>query len=94
MVSSVAPYITPPGECPEIFERKAAETVGTDDMHIKVDQVRVVGSVALGIADPVRIMTHIAGRSFLNNMPVVFERIVVQYGGAVVTGVTQLIGQG
>ena len=62
--------------------------MGFDNIHIEIDQVGIIGTVSLGVTDPMRIMTGTAGRLKIPDMLImIIEGFIIQNAGSAVTAV-------
>jgi hypothetical protein len=90
----VAAEVTPPTENPGALVPEASVIGRGNDVQVKIDQVRMIDLCPLGMTDPVRIMTGIAGSLQVTNVLVmVIERFIVQDAGPAVAMVTELISR-
>ena len=91
MTGAVALKITPAAEAAEVFKfQSAGLTVGKHNRQIKIDQVAVIGGVALGLADAVGIVTGLTGGVLTFDMLfVILEALIVQNAVAAVAFIAQ-----
>jgi len=95
MVFTVANQEAGSGEVSLVNEAQIAIAARRDNRRIEVDQVRVIGLVALSTADTVRVVARTARRVFAAYVLIVFpETLVVQYAALAVAVVAELVNTG
>lgn len=94
MILTVAQKVAGAGLLALIDEPQLPVLVRKHNRGVEVDQVRVVGGVALRVADSVWVMADIAWRIFASNVLVVLrEAFISQNALLTVAAITQCIGR-